>query len=123
MQGTRGNTVIGSYIGTRVNGLLALPNGNDGVHITNGFDNVIGGTSRRAGNVIAFNLGNGVFVESGQRNGIRANSIHDNALLGIGLGPGANNNQAAPVLTSVFTRPGGIRVSGTLTSTPKTTFR
>jgi hypothetical protein len=42
--------------------------------------------------------------------------------LGIDLSPGANNNQAAPVLLSVQARPQGIQVYGTLTSIPKTSF-
>jgi titin len=119
MQGTSANTVIGSLIGTDKDG-GSLPNSGNGIRITDGFDNRIGGTKSGEANVIAFNLGNGVFVESGQRNTIRANSIHDNALLGIFLGAGANNNQPAPVLTSAVPVPGGIRVTGTVTSAPKT---
>jgi hypothetical protein len=120
MRGTSGNVVIGTRIGTDPSGGVAMPNTSNGVHITNGSDNVIGGTGSGEADIIAFNLHDGVFVESGQRNAIRANSIHDNALLGIALGPGANDNQPAPVLTSAVTIPGGIRVTGTVTAAPNT---
>jgi hypothetical protein len=122
MSGTTGNTVLGSLIGTGFEGLLALPNGGNGVHIVNSSDNQVGGPGPGEANVIAFNTLNGVLVASGNGNGIRANSIHDNGLLGIDLGPGANNNQAAPVLTSAVAVPGGVRLTGTLTSTPDTWF-
>ncbi len=122
MQGTRDNVVVGSLIGTNPAGSMPIPNGGNGIHIINSFNNVIGGTSQGLGNVIAFNSANGVFVASGRRNGIRQNAIHSNALLGIDLGPGANNNQAAPVLNAVVRLPNRIQVTGTLTSTPNTMF-
>jgi hypothetical protein len=114
--------VVGCLIGISADGLLPLSNGGNGIFIANSFDNVIGGVSQGLGNVIAFNSANGVFVASGTGNAIRQNSIYRNALLGIDLGPGANNSQAAPVLTSAVALPGNIRVTGTLTSTPNTTF-
>jgi hypothetical protein len=122
MRGTSGNTLVGTYIGTGVRGLLAMPNGGDGVHITDSSDNMIGGTRSGEGNVIAHNIGSGTLVLSGDGNGIRANSIHTNAFLGIDLAPGANADQPAPVLTSADRLPGGVRVTGTLTSHPNTWF-
>jgi hypothetical protein len=122
MSGTTGNTVVGTLIGTGSDGLLALPNGGNGVHIVNSTSNQVGGAGPGQANVIAFNTLDGVLVASGNRNGIRANSIHDNGLLGIDLGPGANNNQAAPVLTSAVAVRGGVRLTGTLTSTPGAWF-
>jgi len=119
------NTVIGTIIGADAFGLFPLPNAGNGVFIQNSSDNVIGRTSAAAGgpaNLIAFNAADGVVVSSGIRNAVRANSIHSNASLGIDLSPGANRNQAAPVLTSVSTLPPGAAISGTLTSRPKTAF-
>src|SRR5262249_47700747 len=76
-----------------------------------------------AGNVIAFNNGNGVFVKNGEGNAISRNSIFANAGLGIRLQDNANNRQAAPVLTAAGAGPaGGFVVAGTLTSTRNTTF-
>jgi hypothetical protein len=129
MQGTHGNTVVGSLIGTDVTGLLPLPNGGDGVFISDSYNNVIGrasastsGTAGGPANVIAFNGADGVFVDSGSGNVIRENSIYGNTLLGIDLAPWANMNQVPPVLTSVLMLPLSTQVSGTLNSRPNTTF-
>jgi hypothetical protein len=121
MVGTGGNSVIGALIGVGANG-FARPNQGDGIRIIDSSGNQVGGTSAGQGNVIAFNHGNGVWVQSGPGNGIRRNSIFDNTGLGIRLSPNANNSQAAPVLTSAFAAAGGVFVSGRLTSTPNTTF-
>jgi hypothetical protein len=121
MNGTRNNIVVGTQIGLDPNG-KALPNDGNGILIVNSYDNVIGGTAAGAGNIIAYNHSDGVLVKSGAGNTIRGNSIYDNSPLGIRLAPGANNDQPAPVLTSVVNLPGGVRVSGTLTGTPNTTF-
>jgi hypothetical protein len=129
MSGTYGNTVVGCLIGTDFTGLLPLPNGANGVLISNSTGNLIGRSSLgvnpptgSAANLIAFNAADGVLVSSGSRNTIQGNSIHSNALLGIELGSGANGNQTAPVLTSVQVLPLGALISGTLTSKPNTTF-
>jgi hypothetical protein len=129
MHGTYGNTVVGCLIGTDTTGVLPLPNAGNGVVISNSSGNVIGrssyganGTAGGAANLIAFNGADGVFIDSGSRNAIRENSIYGNTLLGIELGPWADMNQAAPVLTSVLTMPLGMQVSGTLHSRPNTTF-
>jgi hypothetical protein len=127
MQGTTGNTVVGSLIGTNANGTLPLGNLGDGILVNNSSHNTIGGIAasngpRGPGNVIAFNALDGVFIQSGIDNGIHENSIFGNGGLGIDLGAGANLNQAAPVLSSVVTGSLTIQVSGTLTSRPRTTF-
>ncbi len=126
MNGSSGNTVVGSFIGTDSAGVLPLPNGGNGVFISNGFENVIGTTApvtaNTPANLIAFNGANGVLVVSGNRNGIHENSIYGNTLLGINLAPGANMNQAAPALASVRTLVLGIQVFGSVTGTPNTTF-
>src|SRR5262249_28987243 len=89
MNGTQGNTVVGTQIGVGVD-TRQLPNDGNGILIVNSYANVIGGTAKGAGNTIAFNHGNGVLVKSGTGNTIRGNSIHDNSPLGIRLAPGAN---------------------------------
>lgn len=118
MQGTRNNSVIGSYIGTNRNGNAPLGNGGNGVFINNSFNNVIGGPPAGRGDLIAFNALHGILVNSGNGNGIHQNSIYGNGLSGIDLAPGANNNQPAPVLTSVTTVPGGTAIAGTVTGAP-----
>jgi hypothetical protein len=122
--GTTGNFVEGNYIGTDVTGTAALANGGDGVDVTAGASgNTIGGTTAGNGNTIAFNIGDGVFVDSGAGNTIRGNSIHDNAGLGIRLNSAnnANNNQAYPLLASAVVSTTGTTITGSLTSTPNAT--
>jgi titin len=129
IQGSNGNTVVGDLIGTDRTGLLPLPNGGDGIFINNSSNNIIGRTTANTNgslpgpaNIIAFNSADGVFVQSGNGNTIRQNSIFGNALLGIEVGPWANMNQAAPVLTSVAAMPMATQITGTLNSTPNATF-
>jgi hypothetical protein len=127
-----GNVVRGNYIGTSATGTADLGNSAHGVFITNSSNNSIGGAIAGEGNLIAFNSGHGVQINSGTGNSIRANSIHSNDSLGIDLGAngvtpndsgdgdtGPNNLQNFPVLTA---GPGGT-VQGTLNSTPNTSFR
>ncbi len=124
-----GNRVEGNFIGTDKTGREPLGNQVDGVAIRQGdrffggpSHNWIGGTAVGAGNIIAFNGGAGVSISSGVGNAILGNSIFSNVSLGIALGPGANHNQAAPVLTSAVSSGGVTTVQGTLTSTPNTTY-
>jgi hypothetical protein len=125
--GSNYNTVMGTSIGADRFG-NARGNGGNGISITGGSNNVIGrnvvaGVALGGkGNVIANNVLNGVFVASGNGNGIHQNSIYGNTLKGIELAPGANRDQAAPILTSVITTPGAIRVSGVLNSRPNTAY-
>jgi hypothetical protein len=121
--------VLGCLIGADSAGVNAVPNGGDGIFISNSSNNVIGRTlaatnanSGGMANMIAFNGGNGVDVASGNGNAIRGNSIYANTLLGIDLGPGANMNQAAPVLSLVQRLPLALQVSGMLASDPNTVF-
>jgi hypothetical protein len=78
-----------------------MNNSGNGVTITDwASDNTVGGFFYwwSEGNTIALNSGYGVSVESGIENTIRANSVYGNALGGINLYPGANNDQPAPIL-------------------------
>jgi IPT/TIG domain/S-layer homology domain len=133
----------GNKIGIDVTGALPLPNTGWGLRVLAG-GLQIGGTGAGQANLVAFNgttTQGGIFIESGSGNVIRANSVHDNAGLGIDLFPvGANPNdegdgdggfeankqQNFPVISST-TAPlngpeGGTRVQGVLHSTPSTTF-
>ena len=129
-----GNMVQGNLIGTQVDGSSPLGNTLDGVRIAGASSNTNGGEAAGTGNTIAYNGGDGVFVESGTDNAIVANSIHSNAGLGIDLEPngvtpndpddvdtGPNNLQNFPVLTAATT--GSTTIEGTLNSTASTTFR
>src|SRR4030095_12713202 len=80
------NLVIGNRIGTDVTGTLALGNGTDGIAVNStATTNSIGGTNAGEGNIIAFNLRNGILINAGTRVAIRGNSIFGNAALGIDL--------------------------------------
>ena len=72
-----------NWIGTDVTGTLARPNGR-GVRVLTS-SNRIGGTAPGAANLIAFNTGAGIAIETGAANSIYENSIFSNGGLGIDL--------------------------------------
>jgi parallel beta-helix repeat protein len=75
-------------------------------------------------NTIAFNSDRGVDVAlASTGNTISTNSIFANGNSGILLEPPANDNQAAPVLTSVAGSAASPTISGSLTSVANSTFR
>jgi hypothetical protein len=90
------NVVEDSLIGTDPTGQIAMPNGGDGIHISQMPSNLI------EGNVIASNGAVGVSVEGSAATGnvIHANSIVGNGGLGIALSNSGNNLEPAPSLTS-----------------------
>ncbi|HEY7308488.1 MAG TPA: hypothetical protein VH643_03900 [Gemmataceae bacterium] len=113
--GTTGNVIAANLIGTTAAGSEALGNGASGVDITDGVaGNTIGGTTAGAGNTIANNSFQGVFLESsaGMGNAILGNSIHNNAELGIKSLP--SFTPTPPTLTSVTTTTGSTTIDGTL---------
>ncbi len=121
--GSTSNTVQGNYIGTDVSGTQVLGNGRNGVHLEDTSDNnLIGGPTAGASNVIAFNGNDGVLVDTATGDAIQQNSIHDSGNLGIELINNGNNNQPYPVLSSATSDGSSTTIVGTLTSTPDTTF-
>ncbi len=122
MNGTTGNTVIATGIGIAANG-SALGNHGSGIALTNSSKNTIGSSSSLLlQNTIANNTASGVIVNSGTQDAIHQNSIYSNGSLGITLAAGANNNQAAPVLTAVNATSTVTQVTGTLHSAANTTY-
>lgn len=135
LPGTPGATIQGNLIGTKANGTDPLGNGGHGVQIINS-SNKVGGTASGAGNVIAFNQGDGVRIEAGTGNLVSSNSIHSNGQLGINLGTdgvtpndagdvdiGVNGLQNFPVLDSVLSNNLTTTVRGSLESQPGASFR
>ena len=120
--GTEGNVVQGNRIGTDVTGSAPLGNARDGVHIMGASNNYIGATDPGGGNTIAFNGGDGVLVEIGTGNAIRANAIFANAGRGIELRSHGNDNQAAPVLETAVSDGMTISIAGALHSAAATDF-
>jgi hypothetical protein len=91
--GTAENTVAGNFIGTRADGAVALPNGDDGVLLDDGAsDNLIGGTAPETGNVLAGNSGNGVQIKGAGTtlNTVAGNFIGINAFGTVALPNGVN---------------------------------
>lgn len=132
-----GNLIQGNFIGTDASGTLALGNLSSGIVLAATNGNTIGGTSAGAGNVIAFNGGDGVVVLAGSNYGntILANSIFENVELGIdwvneGWGDGVTINDHLnadgvtnyPILTAVQLGASPV-IDGFLDSTPNTMFR
>lgn len=126
------NTVYGNYIGTQADGISALGNGSVGIYIPGSASgtatgNIIGGTAAGQGNVIAYNINAGIYVDevtnSADNNKISGNSIFSNTGLGIDLGPlgigatnGANNNKARPTITAITPSGADFTISATVTS-------
>lgn len=123
--GTDSNSMRGNTIGMDATGAIPLPNGWDGVALFSGAQlNMIGGIAVGDSNLIAGNGLRGVALYDAitRRNSILGNSIDGNGQLGIGVFSGANDSQAAPSLTAAVL---GVStgVTGSLSSTPSTTFR
>jgi parallel beta-helix repeat protein len=92
--GARFNTVQGNYIGTDVSGAATLGNGAHGVEFNSSLNNLVGGTTAAARNVIAASAQNGVYFQSGASgNTVQGNLIGTNA-----AGTGALGNTGPGVL-------------------------
>jgi hypothetical protein len=134
-------TIQGNLIGTDNAGTGDIGNLRGGV-IAGDYAsfNTVGGTEPGAGNIIAFNHGNGVTVgnyifDPSTNNQILSNSIFANTGLAIDLAndgvtsnlPGSyygvpNDLQSYPVLTSAARTMSGTTIAGTLHSAPDTSF-
>jgi len=113
--------IEGNYIGTDATGAVALGNGIHGIMTGFGNGDMIGGASAAAGNVIAFNAGDGVSSASAMMDAtVQSNSIYSNAGLGIDRGDNGvsanvtTRDDNAPVVTSANTTPAGTTIGGTL---------
>ena len=128
--------VRGNFIGTMADGLTALANDGNGVSMNR--PTLVGGPGAGQGNVIAFNGGRGVTIDSSQLvvgSRISGNSIFSNGNLGIDLNGdgvtandlgdadgGSNAQQNFPVITSVAPAGGNTEIRGTFNSTANTAF-
>jgi len=139
VDGPTGVVIQGNHFGTDASGTRALPNRGNAILLQMpGVDgSIIGGTEPGSANTIACNCGGGVQFAFGPNHWpILGNSIHSNRGLGISLGggtptendpgdgdTGANDLQNYPVIASAIVQGGTATVSGTLNSTPSTSFR
>ena len=139
---TSGNIIQGNFIGTQRDGRNPLGNyqGIGFVGVGNANNNLVGGTVPGAGNIIAFNVMQGVLGEAaaGTGNAILGNSIFGsgNGALGIDWFPegptlndigdsddGFNKLQNFPVISTVQGSFPSVTLTGSLNSTPNTVFR
>ena len=130
--------VQGNFIGVAADGVTPLGNGSVGIlfNTISTTDALVGGTAPGAGNVIAYNGGQGIW-NRGLRNRFLGNSIHSNASLGIANGGGGqtpndpgdvdtgsgNDRQNFPVLIFAGRVGPDVSVQGTLNSLPGGSFR
>ncbi len=133
--------ILGNRIGVQADGVLPLPNRQNGIECFSGVTGVtIGGTAAGAGNTVAFNGERGVWIRDGYNGSctgiaVRGNSIHSNTLLGIDIGPegvtpndnldadtGSNGLQNFPVLTKATLSGGQATVTGTMNSKANTVY-
>ncbi len=85
--GSSGNTVSGNYIGTDPAGTLSISNLADGITISAGMNNVIGGTAAGAGNLISGNTKAGLSLGGGASgNLVQGNFIGTDATGKLALG-------------------------------------
>lgn len=146
---TDDNVVHGNLIGTALDGVSPLPNGNFGGIWILGGNSTIGGDGPGEANIIANHQSYGIviydnYADSSQintRNRFSHNSIYANGRLGISVdyspfvlpndtGDGdswandliGNDGQNYPVLTSALLGSGNVSVSGTLNSIAGSTF-
>ena len=86
------NEIVGNIIGVEADGMTPFPNGT-GITI-NGNNNMIGGTTAEATNIIAANLGAGVEVvnATSQNNAIIRNSFTENGGLAIDVTNSSNSD-------------------------------
>ena len=133
------NLVVGNFIGLAADGVTVIGNAFDGVTITTGSGNRIGGTAAGEGNRIAGSADDGIEVSSGTGNALLGNLITGSGSLAIDLGindstplpndagdadSGGNNLQNYPVLTVVRTDGSGqLTVTGLLDTLPSTAYR
>lgn len=119
---TQGTVIQGNIIGPQSVTSASVGNAGDGIHIEDAPNTTIGGWTPDAGNVIAYNQGNGVSVDdsrySATGNAIASNAIFANNLLGIAI---SLNRQAAPALLFAYNLNGATTIGGSLTSQAGTT--
>ena len=134
---SNGLIIEGNFIGTDASGTLNLGNKGNGIDI--GSDQItIGGTVKKDGNVIAYNLKDGIAFSGGlDQDSILTNSIHDNGGLGIDFGngptpnhldeqgftlPQPNDYQNYPVLTSAVSQGTSSEIVGSLNAGADTSY-
>ncbi|MGB5540294.1 MAG: right-handed parallel beta-helix repeat-containing protein, partial [Gammaproteobacteria bacterium] len=113
-----GNVAVNNYIGTNAAGDAAVPNLTGVSAYNDAAGNRIGGVNGNEANLIAFNTGDGVWIQAtaGVNNSVLRNSIHTNGGLGIDTeADGVHINTLAdplnlPVITAASESAGTVTV-------------
>lgn len=101
----KANVIAGNYIGTDPTGLKRLGNIGNGILISGGVSNIIGGAVPGARNIISGNYQSGVYL---------LDSAHDNVVQGNFIGPGVtgmaavtNSNDGVTIVSAAKNKIGG----------------
>lgn len=88
------NTIQGNFIGTNAAGTAAIANGQQGVSLASVSNNLIGGATASARNIISGNRGSGIFIQGNNVAGVdaSANRIQGNFIGTDAAGTGALGN-------------------------------
>ncbi|MGF1492721.1 MAG: Ig-like domain-containing protein [Microcoleaceae cyanobacterium] len=78
IEGSSQNTILGNRIGTDITGSSSLTNGENGILISSGGNNIIGGSGAGEGNLISGNARNGISIETSDQNTVLGNQIGTN---------------------------------------------
>ncbi len=113
------NTVQGNFIGTDVTGTLDLGNFGAGVNV-NGYNHLIGGIEVSAGNIVAFNRGEGVRLGNAEGTRVQRNSIYGNGGVGISWN---YEPTPAPTLTGAVSLGGVTTVRGSVAGSTNAQLR
>lgn len=110
LSATSGNTVQGNYIGTNAAGTAALGNGGSGIAfggISSSTNNLVGGASVAARNIISANRGNGIFL-NGNSNIVQGNFIGTDVNGTVNLGNGQPTGAAGIEISGSGNTIGGL---------------
>jgi uncharacterized repeat protein (TIGR01451 family) len=102
--GPANNTVAGNYIGTDVTGSADLGNGFQGVNIAYASNNVIGGTTANARNIISGNNAQGILIyaSTASGNAIQGNYIGTDATGSFAVGNGISGVSIETIASGNF---------------------
>ena len=109
---TTGNVIRGNYIGTDSTGTVDLGNSNQGVVMSEGSGNSIGGSAGGAGNLISGNNRGVQLSSSGANNTIQGNLIGTDAAGSANLGNTTEGVQIDSTSSTVWAEPASVTKTG-----------
>ncbi|MDT7041192.1 kelch repeat-containing protein [Candidatus Nitronereus thalassa] len=115
----KGTQIVGNFIGTDIDGLTAVANGNDGIELRNVAETIVGGPSANERNLISGNGQDGIRIEGtvATNNTVLGNfigtDVTGNRSLG-NTGSGIRVNNGSGNTIGSFVRNGGNVISGNI---------